>query len=445
MTLKLKCLGAGFEVGRSGFLLMGSDNILFDYGLKLSPKFEAAEEIINETEDGKTDIKSEDVEYPILVKDYLDAVILSHAHLDHSGAIPSLFKNDTPNLFLTEATLDLSNLLWADTLKIAKFDKKEAPFTKEHIFEANKSAFYVNYNNTIEITDNTKITFYDAGHIIGSAITVLEMDNKKIMYTGDYRFSSSQLFAGCNKKLPIVDILISESTYGSENHKNRKQIEKDMIKDIEDTLRRGGSAIIAAFAIERAQELIALLYNYKIKVPIYVDGMGIKATKIFLDYKDYFRDYNNFRKATDNVKYVTKNDRKKIVDGGKPSIIITTAGMLEGGPIMHYIKELGDNPKNSIILSGYQVEGTNGDRLVKTGKLYIDGEIYQPRAIVKKHSLSGHPGNDELLEIVKIVKPKKVICVHGDPTSISNFQKQLTKLGYPNIAPKVGETISLDF
>jgi putative mRNA 3-end processing factor len=442
MTLKLKCLGAGYEVGRSGFLLMGTNKILLDYGLKLNPKWEAAEEEVNE--DGEAIMSSEDVEQPIAVKEYLDAIILSHAHLDHSGSIPSLFKTDTPNLFLTEATLDLSNLLWADTLKIANFDKKEAPFEKGHIFEANKSAFYLDYRNTVEITDNAKLTFYDAGHIIGSAISVVEMDGKKIMYTGDYRFSESQLFAGCDKKLPKVDVLISESTYGSEKHKDRKQIEKAVIKDIEDTLKRGGTAIVASFAIERCQELIALLYNYKIKVPIYVDGMGVKATKIFLDYKDYFKDYNNFRKATDAVKFVTKKDRKKIVDGGKPSVIITTAGMLEGGPIMHYIKELGDNPKNSIILSGYQVEGTNGDRLVKTGKMYIDGEIYQPRAPIKKHSLSGHPGEDELLAIVKIVSPKKVICIHGDPINIINFQKKLKELGIPAIAPKVGETISLD-
>jgi len=442
MTLKLKCLGAGYEVGRSGFLLTGTNKILFDYGLKLSPKFEAAEEIINE--DGEATMSSEDVELPIAIKEYLDAIILSHAHLDHSGSIPSLFKTDTPNLFLTEATLDLSNLLWADTLKIAKFDKKSPPFEKGHIFEANKSAFYLDYRNTVEITDNAKLTFYDAGHIIGSAISVIEMDGKKIMYTGDYRFSESQLFAGCDKKLPKVDILISESTYGSEKHKDRKLVEKAVIKDVEDTLKRGGTAIIASFAIERCQELIALLYNYKIKVPIYVDGMGVKATKIFLDYKDYFKDYNNFRKATDAVKYVTKQDRKKIVDGGKPSVIITTAGMLEGGPIMHYIKELGDNPKNSIILSGYQVEGTNGDRLVKTGKMYIDGEIYQPRAPIKKHSLSGHPGEDELLAIVKIVSPKKVVCIHGDPINIINFQKKLKELGISAVAPKVGETISLD-
>lgn len=436
--IKLKCLGAGQEVGRSGFLIQTDDeNILFDYGLKLHPKYL-----------GKTDSKKIDseryTEQPLQIKEYLDAVILSHAHLDHSGNIPFLFKKDEPNLFLTEGTLDLSNILWLDTLKIAKYDKKEPFFQKEQIATAYDSAFYLDLKKTTEISENVKLTFYDAGHIVGSVISVLEMQGKKIMYTGDFRASKSILFPGYDRNLPKVDYLIMESTYGDTSHEAREEKEKKIINSVLESIEKNGKVILAAFAIERTQELIALMHKYKIEAPIYVDGMGIKVAKVFLDYPEYFNDYKEFKNAINRIEFISNYKvRKKVLKSNKAAIIITTAGMLEGGPIIQYIKEFGEDPSTKIILTGYQVKGTNGHRLETTGKLYIDGELFQPKCKVEHVSLSAHPDEKELLELVDLVKPKKIITVHGDSDVILEFKKTLENKGYEVFNPKVGDTIKL--
>ncbi len=438
--MKLKCLGAGQEVGRSGILILGSDNVLFDYGLKLHPKYR------DKKNKDKYRITHEEkyTEAPLKIKEKLDAVILSHAHLDHSGDIPALYKNDNPNLFVTEGTLDLSNLLWKDTLKIARFERRDPPYYRDHMIEANKSAFYLDLKQTVEITDNSKLTFYDAGHIVGSTISVLEMDNKKIMYTGDFRNTRSSLFNGYDNDLPEVDYLIIESTYGDADHKPREQVEKEVIDAVKATLNRKGIVMLAAFAIERSQELIALLYKNNIKAPIYVDGMGTKATRIFLEYPEYFKDHREFKKAVNSVELVTNHRmRKEMAKDSSPKVIITTAGMLEGGPIMFYLKQYGDNKNNLLMTTGYQVEGTNGHRLHTTGKMFIDDELFEPLCEIKHNSLSAHPDQGELIELVNLVNPKKVICIHGDPDAITKFRKELKDEGYETEAPKVGDTITL--
>lgn len=434
--MKLKCLGAGHEVGRSGFLLLGKDKILFDYGVKLNPKY-----LSEKTE--KIDFEG-NIDLPIKIKDFIDAVILSHAHLDHSGDIPSLYKKHNPNLFLTQATLDLSTLLWKDTLKIAKFEKKIPPFSKEDIYSAQENAFFLNFRETFEISKNSKLTFYDAGHITGSTIAVVETEGKKIMYTGDFRGSESSMFSEYDKNLPEVDYLIIESTYGYKEHLPRKKIEKKLIMEIENTLENKGKVILASFAIERTQELIDILYKYKVRAPIYVDGMGIKATNIFLQYPEYFKNYNDFKKATKNVSFILNHQlRKEISRKDKPCIIITTAGMLEGGPVLFYLKEFGQDNKNKLIMTGYQVKDTNGHRLINTGKLYIDRELYEPKCEVKHISFSGHADKNELYKFIDIVKPKKIICIHGDSEVIEIFQKELKQKGYKTEAPRTGETIEL--
>jgi putative mRNA 3-end processing factor len=430
--MKLRCLGASQEVGRSAFLLKSKDNILFDYGLKLNPRTTYVDGLSS----GNTS------ELPLKVNEYLDGIVLSHAHLDHSGAIPVLYKDGNCPLFTTPATQDLSNLLWKDTMKIAKFEQQDPIFGITEIEDANNSAFYLDFRKPIEITKNSILTFYDAGHIIGSTISVLETDNKKVMYTGDFRGSSSQMFSGYDKNLPEIDYLISETTYGCENHKDRQKLEIQFIEEVKTTLENGGIVILPAFAIERSQEIINILHKFKIDYPIYLDGMSKKATNIFLNYPEYFKDYNFFKKACEKVQYIKKAaQRKKIIND--PCIIITTAGMLEGGPVLGYIKELGLETENKIIISGYQVEGTNGKRLLDTNKLLIDGKEFTPRCEVLRFSFSAHADKKETLQLIKKVNPKKVICVHGDKDSTLNFKTELLNKGIDAVSPKLGDEIDL--
>lgn len=432
--MKLQCLGAGQEVGRSAFLLKGTKNYLFDYGLKLNPRTKDPDDISTKSQ----------AEPPLPIKDFLDGIILSHAHLDHSGAIPFLYKDGHSPLFATQATMDLSNLLWADTIKIAKLDKILPLFNEQNIHEANEATFSLKLNKQIEIEKNIFLTFFDAGHIPGGTMGLLEMDSKKIMYTGDFRYSESYLFKGCEKKLPEVDYLITETTYALENHIPRKTIEKQFIEEIKECIDNGGIVILPAFAIERSQELIYILYKHKIDyVPIYLDGMGKKATNIFLDHPEYINDFKSFKKATEKVEYIKKSSqRKKIVQ--KPCIIITTAGMLEGGPVLGYIDMIGDNPKNKIIITGFQVDGTNGRRLLDTKKLLIDGVEYKPKAEISKYSFSAHADKKEIDKFVKKINPKKVICVHGDKNAAIDYKRALVEKNIDADAPINGTTIDLE-
>jgi len=203
--------------------------------------------------------------------------------------------------------------------------------------------------------------------------------------------------------------------------------------------------ILPAFAIERSQELLCILERYNVNVPIYLDGMAKLATTIFSQHPTYFRDFLKFKKAIEKVEFV-KNQKKrdKIVNKLEPCIIITTAGMLEGGPALYYIRELGDDPRNKIILTGYQVEGTNGKRLLDKNKLYIDGKVYSPRAKTIRHSFSAHAGKDELIELVKKVNPRKVVCVHGDKDTTFHFKNELKRLGIDAENPAIGDVIELD-
>ncbi len=430
--MKLHCLGASQEVGRSAFLLKDKDNILFDYGLKLNPRTK----MIEDQDAGDT------AELPLKVNEYLDGVILSHAHLDHSGAIPYLYKTGNCPLFVTPATQDLSNLLWKDTIKIAKYEKKDPIFEKPEIDEANNSAFHLNLRKPTEITKNSILTFYDAGHIVGSTISVLETNNTKVMYTGDFRSSPSEMFSGYDKNLPEVDYLITETTYGRDTHKDRKQIEIKFIEEVKTTLENGGIVILPAFAIERSQEIISVLYKYKVDFPIFLDGMSKKATNIFLEYPDYFTDPIFFKKACRKVQYIKKQAQRKIITK-KPCVIITTAGMLEGGPVLGYIKELGLNPGNKIIISGYQVQGTNGKRLLDTGKLLIDGKEFAPICELLRFSFSAHADKNEIHKLIKKVNPKKIICVHGDKDTTLSFKNELIEKGYNALNPKLGDIVDL--
>ncbi len=432
--MKLQCLGASQEVGRSAFLLKSNKNFLFDYGLKLNPRTKDPEDISSGSQ----------AEPPLPLKDFVDGVILSHAHLDHSGAIPFLYKDGHSPLYVTDATLDLSNILWKDTIKIAKIDKELPLFNEKNIFEANQAAFSLKLKTPIEIEKNTFLTFYDAGHIPGGVISNIQLDSKNIMYTGDFRYSKSLLFKGCEKKLPKVDYLITETTYASQIHPPRKTIEKKFIEEVQECVDNGGIVILPAFAIERSQELIYILHTYKMNyVPIYLDGMGKKATVIFNNHSEWISEAKTFKKACESVEFVKKSSqRRKIVQ--KPCIIITTAGMLEGGPVLGYIEMIGDDPKNKIILTGYQVEGTNGRRLLDDKKLLIDGAEYKPRAKICRYSFSAHADKKELDQIVKKVKPKKVICVHGDKDTAIDYKNSLIDKGIDAECPVIGTTIELD-
>ncbi len=419
--VKLTALGAAREVGRSSFLLDAGEKILFDRGIKLGSK---------------------EIGYPLPVKTNLDAVIISHAHLDHSGALPELFSKSDSFVYLTLPTLELSQILWADSLKIAKAEGVSPHFSLADLANAERFTFSLPYRKKINISETTSLELFDAGHILGSAMIKIESEKKDVIYSGDFKLEETRMFKGADKKIGKADVLIIESTYGDRNHSPRKELEKEFVEEVNETLSKGGFAIVPAFAVGRSQEIIDILSEYKVNAPIFFDGMGQKAARKTLEFPELLKNPKSLGKALHSANWIKKGKRNIALK--EPSIIVTSAGMLEGGPIMWYLKKLYKDKKSKIFLTGYQVEGTNGRKLLEEGVVDLDDERIKVENKVKQFDFSAHASQDELIELTKLVEPELVVCVHGDEKVIKIFQKRLKNEGFNSVAPKLGEEIKLD-
>ncbi len=413
--MRITSLGAGGEVGRSAFLLEEEGKrVLFDYGIKIFGK------------DSKP-------RYPLPFTNPPNIALISHAHLDHIGHLPSLYKSSKIPWYSTPPTVDIAEVLWKDTIKLAKLKFQEQPFTQSNIEKAKFHWHPALYNQKITY-DGLSFSFYDAGHIMGSASILVELKGKRILYSGDYKDSPTQLHKGL-KHPGEVDVLLTEATYWNKDHPTRKEAEKQLIDTIRDIVESGGTAIIAAFALGRTQELIQVVRSYIKDIPVYVDGMGKQITKIYLKYPGYIRDFMKFKESVESVRMVESGkDRKKAIKEG--NIIITTAGMLEGGPVLNYILNA---PSNSgIILTGYQVEGTNGRRLLDEGKLIVDEYELSVDLPVTFIDFSAHAGRSEIISYVKRANPEIVIVEHVDDGD--EFAEELKNLGFNALPIKTGQT-----
>ncbi len=416
--MKLKFLGGASEVGRSGILVHDKKSLLFDYGIKI---------------DGHT-------EYPISAGD-IDACILSHAHLDHSGYVPAIYQAGFPAAFATVPTMKLTELLIEDSIKIHK---------KKHMHErVHKSQLTTLLNNYTpcefgkgEEFGEYRITMYDAGHISGSAITLLEKDSsgKRFVYTGDFKIGEQLLEGGAD--IVKSDILVIESTYATKDHPDRAEMSEALIEEIREVVDNGGVALIPVFAVGRSQEMLALMNKYGLIERTYIDGMARAATEIVESYPDYVKNVWLLKGGIEKVNWVgDPRNRKSALEGG--SIILTTSGMLNGGPVLDYITKL--NRRSKIFLTGYQVEDTNGRKLMEGRPLDIDGRKVKIKTPFSFYDFSAHAGKTDLHKYVKESGPEAVFCVHGSAENTKAFAEELKLEGFNARAPKVGDTFDLKF
>lgn len=405
-------MGAGCEVGRSAFLI--DDRILLDYGIK----------------------PSDPPEYPqgSLTP---ETVVVSHGHLDHCGVVPNLMDLE-PTVLATPPTKHLTRLLAEDTMEIADGKCTIAPFDPADVQQLLRRTKELDYLDAFEKDDYT-ITLLDAGHIPGSALTYLEKGGKSLLYTGDIKNSDTRLLKGSKIHYPEADALIIESTYFGKDHPDRQMLERKFIESIRHTLDIGGNVIIPSFAIGRTQEVLLILKEHGIRS--YVDGMGVEVTDILLKDPEYLRDPGRLKAAFGYSTTVKPGMRRSVLD--EPSVVVTTAGMLNGGPVLSYLKKAAHNPKNKLILTGYQVENTNGRNALENGYVDIDGEIIPLRCGIEQYSFSAHSGDSELKAIVKHMVDRgtqHVICVHGDHTT--DFAVWVkSEFGVNAYAPKIGDEL----
>lgn len=415
--MKIHCLGAGREVGRSCFLLETDQRVLLDYGIKVFS--------------GKG--KKQGM-FPVPYQGNLDAVFLSHAHLDHSGMLPELYLRPPVQWFGTPPTLDIAAILWNDSLKIMA---DSCPYRKVHIPRALSHWTPMLYGQALSLGD-TEYLMHDAGHILGSAMVEARHGGKTILYSGDFKTEPTRMHKGADAPPDNVDCLIIESTYGNREHPERNALEEKLISSIEETVDLGGNVLLPAFAVGRSQELLSILHAHLRGIPVYLDGMSRAVTREYLKYDSYLADYGSFMKAAESAIFV-ENYRERRAALKEPGVIISTAGMLEGGPALSYLLNM--NPASRIIFSGYNVEGTNGWRALNEHKVLVDKTELDISVPVEYLDFSAHAGRSDLLDFVKRANPEKIIVNHGDCTV--EFAEELTGMGFDAIAPKNGDSVSL--
>ena len=412
--LELSFKGGCREVGRSGLLVNGE--VLLDYGIKAG------------------DIP----EYP---QNGLEpkAALVSHGHLDHCGAVPNLMYL-SPEVFMTPPTAEFTSLLGRDTLKIAETTLSGiAPFDPDDLQRLNQLTWRKDYGETFK-THGYSACFYNAGHIPGASGIYLESESgESLFYTGDFSLKETRLVQGA-ENFPEANTLVLESTYFGEDHIPRKETEERFIESIHETLERGGTALIPAFAIGRTQEILMLLDAHGIRA--YVDGMGREVYKILKKYPEYLRSPDLLDRAFGRASSVNDRHREYVLK--EPSVIVTTAGMLNGGPALYYLSRLYKDPKSKILLTGYQVEGTNGRLALKHGVIETDGAVLALKPRIEQYDFSAHSGDQELKQLVKDFCKKgteRVFVMHGEKTEA--FAQWISEeIGVDAYAPANGESFS---
>jgi KH/beta-lactamase-domain protein len=454
--ITIKCLGAGQEVGRSCFLVETSESkILLDAGISPGaknswdayPRLDWADVHLNE----------------------IDAVVLSHAHLDHMGFLPALFKfgYDGP-VYCTEPTLPLMTLLQNDFIKIAQMEGGRILYDQKDIRSLIQHTIPLQYGTVTDVSPDIKLVLNNAGHILGSATVHLHIGEgvHNIVYTGDYKYGRTQLFDSASWNYPRVETLITECTYGAKEDimPPREEVEMNFVNAINNTLAQGGKVLIPIPAVGRAQEIILVLDHYMrnkvlTEAPVFLEGMISEATAIHVSYADYLSRELRTKILEQGVnpfvsEYFTSiehpSNRDEALREG-PAVIMATSGMLEGGPVLQYFEHIAPSDRNKILFVSYQVQGTLGRRVLDgTHQASLLGDngkikIVDVNASTEKvDGFSGHSDYNQIIRFIGKMRPKlqQVVVQHGDKRKIENLAYVIQRIyRIPALRPAVQEAI----
>ncbi|NHN60992.1 MULTISPECIES: MBL fold metallo-hydrolase [Halorussus] len=428
--MELRFLGGVREVGRSAILV--NDRLLLDYGIKTGnpPQF------------------------PVDAPDP-EAVVASHGHLDHVGAIPSLLSGDRrPPIHWTPPTRELALTLARDTLKLHG-GTYDCPFTETEVRRVTQVSETHGYRETFEAAGH-EVTFYNAGHIPGSAHVLVDDGETRLLYTADFHTDDhreseapasrtnragepirGQRLVSPSTARPDADVVLCESTYSDVDHEPRGDIEDRFARSVKTTVWEGGTVVVPAFAIGRTQEM--LLVCEARDVDCYVDGMGKEVTEMLRRHPEFVRDADALKRATSNARFVTGRDGQRRRIAEQNTVVVTTSGMLSGGPAMTYVPAIRANPTNKVALTGYQVEGTPGRELLETGRAELDGRVMPVSAQVEWYDFSAHADREGLLDFLGEYEGAQILVNHGD--RCADFAAELGDEGYDATAPEHDETV----
>jgi KH/beta-lactamase-domain protein len=454
--IRLTAFGGFKEVGRQSMFLQTSEsNILIECGVNVGTPSKAYPRL----------------DMPEFNLDELDAVIITHAHLDHCGMVPFLFKYGYRGpVYMTAPTLNLATLLQLDYLDVAEREGKLRPYRDRDVKEAILHTVTLNYGEVTDIAPDVRLTLHNAGHILGSAIVHLHIGDGQynLAYTGDFKFGRTRLLEPATFTFPRLETLIVESTYGHPTDKMppRQEVERKFASTIKRTVERGGKVLIPVLAVGRAQEIMLVLEDLVTKkripkIPVYIEGMIAQATAIHTTHPEalskkiremiFHQGINPFLNEI-FVQVDSHEQREEIVEG-EPCVIMATSGMLAGGPSVEYFRLLAPDEKNTLCFVSYQSPQTLGSRIQKGWKEIPmrnrDGkQVIVPvnLEISTVEGFSGHSDRKQILNFVKRVNPapERVLTCHGEATKCLNLASTIHKaLNIDTKALSVTESIKL--
>jgi len=451
--VRVSYLGGARQVGRSCILLQTPESrILLDCG-----------------------IDPASVDYPFLEApefkiDELDAVIITHSHLDHSGLLPYLFKfgYDGP-VYCTLPTRDVMALLQLDLVKIMRNDGKEPLYTSDEIKKMVMNTIWLDYEEVTDITPDVRLTLYNAGHILGSAMAHLHIGNglHNMLYTGDIKFGRTHLLDPAATRFPRLETMMLESTYGGRDNilPPEREIDEYFINIIKTTIKRRGKILIPTLGSGRAQEVLVILEklfrNKEIPdMPVYIDGMVWDITAIHTAYPEFlnstvrkqiFHKDNNPFLHPNFIRVGSVKERQKVIEEEGSCVVLATSGMMVGGPSVEYFKALAGSERNSLVFSCYQASGSLGNRIQNGEKEFNfragkTNEMVAVKMEVHKLEISAHSDRRQLMSFVhkSDPRPKKVIVNHGENSRCLDLASSIHKQNkIETNAPRNLETIRL--
>lgn len=455
--VRMTALGGYREVGRSATLLSTRESkVLIDCGVDPSDK-EGATPYFNAPE--------------IQPLENLDAVVITHAHLDHCALLPALYKYgyDGP-IYCTPPTRDLMSLMQLDYIKVSFGEARRAPYESSHVREMVAHCIPLKYGETTDIAPDIRLTFQNAGHILGSAVCHFHVGDGlyNVAFTGDMKFERTWLFNPTANKFPRLETLVIESTYGGyrDMQPSRTDAGNALKAVVERTLAKDGKVLIPVFAVGRSQEVMLVLEELmrtgKLpNVPVYLDGMIWEATAIHTAYPEYlnsqlrtqiFQMGQNPFLSQIFKRVETSEMRERICHDVEPCIVLATSGMMNGGPVLEYFKAWADDPKNSLVFVGYQAEGTMGNRIQKGWNELQLSERGKPISVKIKlnvenaEGFSGHSDRRQLMAYIASLdpKPERIIIGHGDEHKCADLASSIyKKFNVETRAPMNLETIRM--